>query len=258
MTSKRLVLTLCTISLSLLTGCAHSDLVHQTSSIDALLQGEYGPLISVAQLKTQGDTGIGTFEHLDGEMLMLDGIVYQIKSDGTIHQRDNTTQIPFATVKFFKADQTLTISEDLTFAQLTEQLDQHLPTENYFHTFIIRGTFKSVKTRSVPKQTPPYPPLVEVVKTQPTWTFENVTGTLVGFKCPTFSKGLNVPGYHLHFLRDDHIGGGHVLDFTTDDINVQIDSSRQWQLTLPDTDFFREMNLAKDRSKELHKVEKDR
>jgi acetolactate decarboxylase len=100
--------------------------------------------------------------------------------------------------------------------------------------------------------------LIQVVKQQPTWTFENVTGTLVGFRCPSFTKGLNVPGYHLHFLRDDHTGGGHVLDFQTSDITVQIDSSRQWQVTLPDTEFFKNMNLAQDRSKELHKVEKDK
>tara|TARA_Y100000589_G_scaffold302477_2_gene314085 strand:+ start:661 stop:1437 length:777 start_codon:yes stop_codon:yes gene_type:complete len=257
MTIHRLTLTLCLICLSLLTGCTHSDLVHQTSSIDALLQGEYGPLITVAQLKTQGDTGIGTFEHLDGEMLMLDGIVYQIRSDGTVHKRDNDTQVPFATVKFFKADQTITIDKPMPLANLYQTLDEQLPTDNWFHTFIIKGSFKSVKTRSVPRQTPPYPPLVEVVKQQPTWTFENVTGTLVGFKCPSFSKGLNVPGYHLHFLRDDLAGGGHVLDFQTNHVSVKIDSSRQWQVTLPDTKKFREMDFAKDRSKELHKVEKD-
>lgn len=258
MTCKRLALTLCLVCLSLLTGCAHSDLISQTSSIDALLQGEYGPLISVAQLKQQGDTGIGTFEHLDGEMIMLDGIVYQVRSDSTIHKRGNATQLPFATVKFFKADQSLTFDTPMTYAKLTEKLDTLLPTDNYFHAFVIHGTFKMVKTRSVPRQSPPYPPLVEVVKVQPTWTFENVTGTLVGFKCPTFTKGLNVPGYHLHFLRDNHTGGGHILDFETDNIHVQIDSSRQWQLTLPDTAFFKAMNLDKDRSKELHKVEKDK
>lgn len=241
-----------------LTGCVHSDLVTQTSSIDALLQGEYGSLITVAQLKQQGDTGIGTFEHLDGEMLMLDGIVYQIRSDGTVHKRDNNTQLPFATVKFFKADQTITIDEPLILANVYQKLDEQLPTDNWFHTFIITGSFKMVKTRSVPRQSPPYPPLLEVVKQQPTWTFENVTGTLVGFKCPTFTKGINVPGYHLHFLRDDLAGGGHVLDFETNNVTVQIDSSRQWQITLPDTEYFKKLNLAKDRSAELHKVEKDK
>jgi acetolactate decarboxylase len=241
-----------------MTGCSHSDLVQQTSTIDALLQGEYAPLISVAQLKKQGDTGIGTFEHLDGEMIMLGGKVYQVRSDGTIHQRSNDTMLPFATVKFFHADQTLQLNDAMSFQQFTAAMDKILPTANWFDTFIAHGTFKFVKTRSVPRQSPPYPPLIEVVKQQPTWTFENVIGTLVGFRCPSFTKGLNVPGYHLHFLRDDHTGGGHVLDFQTSDVTVQIDSSRQWQVTLPDTEFYKNMNLAQDRSKELHKVEKDK
>ncbi|MBL4701485.1 MAG: acetolactate decarboxylase, partial [Phycisphaeraceae bacterium] len=204
-----------------------------------------------------GDTGIGTFEHLDGEMLMLKGIVYQIQPDGSVKRRNNQTQIPFSTVKFFEADQIRHFKQPLTYAQLTQQIDSQLPTKNWFYTFIAHGTFKFVKTRSVPKQSPPYPPLIQVVKAQPTWTFENVTGTLVGFRCPAFAKGLNVPGYHLHFLRDDLAGGGHVLDFQISNITLQIDHSRQWQVELPDTAFFKTMNLAQDRSKELHKVEKD-
>lgn len=248
----------CLILSVALTGCTDSDLVSQTSTIDALLQGEYGPLISVAQLKQEGDTGIGTFEHLDGEMIMLNGTVYQVRSDGTIHPRNNDTKLPFATVKFFHADKTVHPTGSLSYKEFMYAMDNELPTGNWFYTFVVHGTFKMVKTRSVPKQTPPYPPLVEVVKQQSTWTFENVTGTLVGFRCPSFSKGLNVPGYHMHFLRDDRQGGGHVLDFETDDVNIQIDTSRQWAVTLPDTTLFKDMNLVQDRSKELHKVEKGR
>ena len=132
------VLLSCALLLTLI-GCAHNDVIYQTSSIDALLQGEYGPLISVGQLKKQGDTGIGTFEHLDGEMLMLDGIVYQARSDGSIHPQPDTTMSPFATVKFFHADQTLQLLDPMTFKQLTAMLDKKLPTENWFYTFINTG-----------------------------------------------------------------------------------------------------------------------
>ena len=37
-------------------------------------------------------------------------------------------------------------------------------------------------------------------------------GTLVGVRCPSWVGGLNVPGYHWHFLSEDRTVGGHVLD----------------------------------------------
>jgi len=48
----------------------------QTSTIDALLEGEYDGDISFAELEERGDFGLGTLEALDGEMIALDGGFY--------------------------------------------------------------------------------------------------------------------------------------------------------------------------------------
>jgi acetolactate decarboxylase len=98
------------------------------------------------------------------------------------------------------------------YGQLEQYLDKLLPTENIFYAIKIEGTFKYIKTRSVPKQNKPYPPLVEVVKNQPTFEFHNVKGTIVGFRCPSYVEGINVPGYHLHFITGDKKAGGHLLE----------------------------------------------
>jgi acetolactate decarboxylase len=129
---------------------------------------------------------------------------------------------------------------------------------NIFYAVKLEGTFKMVKTRSVPRQSKPYKPLIEVAKKQPVFTFENVKGVMVGFRCPIFVKGINVPGYHLHFLTDDRKGGGHVLDFKTDDIELKICRVLNFRMLLPDNEAFFKTNLSIDREKELKKVESDK
>src|SRR5512133_2177533 len=113
-----------------------------------------------------------------------------------------------------------------------------------------------VKTRSVPSQVKPYKPLTEIVKTQPVFDLKNLEGTIVGFRCPSYAKGINVPGYHLHFLAADHKSGGHVLDFRIDRAKVEISDLTTVLLILPTDKSFYGADLTPDREKELRAVEK--
>ncbi|MCK5739896.1 acetolactate decarboxylase, partial [bacterium] len=130
------------------------------------------------------------------------------------------------------------------------------PSLNRFYAIQVHGTFSFIKTRSVPRQTEPYPPLAEVAKTQPEFEYEQTTGTLAGFRCPAFVKGINVPGYHLHFLSDDHQTGGHVLAFTLAHGTVQLDETTDFQLRLPEGAAFEQTDLTNDQTAALEKVEK--
>ena len=58
------------------------EVLVQTSTIDALLDGVYDGELTYAELSRYGDFGIGTFEGLDGEMIAFDGAIWQVKSDG--------------------------------------------------------------------------------------------------------------------------------------------------------------------------------
>ncbi|OQB96225.1 MAG: Alpha-acetolactate decarboxylase precursor [Verrucomicrobia bacterium ADurb.Bin122] len=110
--------------------------------------------------------------------------------------------------------------------------------------------------RSVPAQQKPYPALAEVAKTQPVFELSNVTGTLVGFRAPPFVKGLNVPGYHLHFLADDRQSGGHVLSLTLESGTLELASYTLFQVQLPAAPgTLAGLDLHKDRAQELKAVE---
>lgn len=99
------------VILVLMSGCATtnttaqgSDDLYQISLLNALLLGEYDGFVSVGTLKTFGDTGIGTFHALDGEMIFLDGTVYQAKVDGSVNQVNDEVLVPFAMATNFEAD----------------------------------------------------------------------------------------------------------------------------------------------------------
>ncbi len=56
--------------------------ITQVATIDSLLCGVYDGSLSVGEIKQYGNLGIGTLNGLDGEMIMLDGVVHQLRVDG--------------------------------------------------------------------------------------------------------------------------------------------------------------------------------
>jgi acetolactate decarboxylase len=235
---------------------AERHTLFQTSTINALLEGVYDGDLPVATLRKHGDFGLGTFNGLDGEMVQVDGQVFQVRSDGKARRVPDAARVPFADTTFFDADRSLAVEKPLTFSEMTRSIDALLPSRNTFYAIRIEGTFDYVKTRSVPRQAKPYPRLAEVVKTQPTFEFRHQRGVMVGFWTPEYATGLNVPGYHFHFLTADRTGGGHVLDCTLGQVRISVEETPRFSLDLPRTREFRTAVLDADRRGELNKVEK--
>ena len=241
----------------LVTGCVSREgVVYQTSTIDALLAGVYDGEMSCAQLLRHGDLGIGTFDGLQGEMVVLDGELYQVRADGKVYHPDLSVKTPFATVCNFEADGTLSPANGTDFEAFRSMVDRHAPNQNLFCAIRMTGHFTAMKTRSVPGQTKPYPPLAEVTRNQPEFEMVAVSGSVVGFRCPAYVKGINVPGYHLHFISDDRTQGGHILSFEIAEASCEVDVLNHYALTLPaGASAFAETDLSKDRSQELRRVE---
>jgi acetolactate decarboxylase len=213
--------------------------------------------MSYRSLLKHGDFGIGTFDRLDGEMILLDGKVYQAKAEGKVCRPDLSVKTPFATVCRFDADKSFPIMPGSDLKTIEHLLDKGFPNQNLFYAIKITGQFMSITTRSVPAQQKPYPPLEEVVRNQPEFDMENVSGTIVGFRCPPYVRGINVPGYHLHFISSDHTQGGHVLSLTVTEGICDVDVLDRYSLALPaNTSGFAETDLSEDRSRELDEVEK--
>lgn len=188
----------------------------QAGSLTALMEGVFEGDTTFAELKKRGDMGLGTFDGLNGEMAAVDGVFYRIGFDGNTSMAQDGDKTPFSTVTYFSPDKESVVEAVEGFNSLTTKLDALLPTQNIVYAVRIDGLFTRVKARSVPGYAAPYPKLAEIVKTQSSLNYENEEGTLVGFRFPEYAKGINVPGWHLHFLTKDRKRGGHALDVKFD------------------------------------------
>lgn len=231
------------------------DVLFQTSTISALMEGVYDGDTTFGILKKHGDFGLGTFNGLDGEMIGLDGRFYQIDINGEVYAVPDEMKTPFAVVTFFKGEESVRLERELDYEGWRRYLDSRNPERNLFFAVRVDGIFSYMKTRSVPRQKKPYPPLLEAVKHQRTFEFHHVRGTVVGFRCPDYVKGVNVPGYHLHFISQDRKAGGHILDFRTENVRIQQDCLSRFYMVLPESAAFLDSGRAGVTGRDLETVE---
>lgn len=237
-------------------GDSRSAEVFQTSTMSALLDGVYDGDITIEELLRHGDFGLGTFNRLDGEMVVLDGECYRLRADGCATVADRADRTPFAEVNHFTPSTTLTVDAPTSRAHVLALIDDTVDSPNLIYAIRVTGTFSTVRTRTVKAQTPPYPPLTEASDGQAVKTFEQVDGVLVGFRTPEFEQGISVAGYHLHFLDADRSSGGHVLDFTLDAGHIEISTASELHLRLPTSGAFLHAHLAdKDVVAQIHHAE---
>jgi acetolactate decarboxylase len=233
----------------------------QISTSGALVQGIYERAVSSKSLLSYGDFGLGTFENLDGEMVVLDGVIYQVRSDGQVLNIADDVGTPFAFVTHFIADQDQTIENASSFEELTKICDQYRDSDNLFYAFRIDGCFAHIHTRAM-KATLDGLRLARAAEIQPEFDFTDVDGTLVGIWAPQFSSALNIAGYHFHFLSEDRTKGGHLLDCSGNNLRVRVERLNNFHLSLPESEEFLRVDLTKDPSKDLayaeqiHKKEK--
>ena len=222
----------------------------QISTSGALVQGIYEKAVSSTLLLNYGDFGIGTFDNLDGEMVVLDGAIYQVRSNGTVTQIKDDTGTPFAVVVRFVADQEETIPEAKNFEDLRNFCDKYRDSGNLFYAVRVDGHFDHIHTRAM-KATLDGLPLAQAAAIQPEFDFHDIEGTLVGIWAPAFSSSLNVAGYHFHFLSNDRTKGGHLLECSGKNLKVQIERLSEFHLSLPESEEFLRADLTKDPSKDL-------
>jgi acetolactate decarboxylase len=255
---QALVLALCLafcLAASALCAAEPSQLF-QTSTLQALMAGVYDGDLTFQALARHGDFGLGTFDALDGEMIALDGAFYQIKADGRVYPVAGAMKTPFAEVTFFKAGRTHLIEMPLNYQQLLDYLDRLLPSANLPYAIRVDGVFTAVKTRSVPRQQKPYPPLAAAVEKQAVFELTNVKGVIVAFRYPAYLAGVNLAGYHCHFITADRQAGGHLLDCRVEGATVAVDALPNFYLRLPDRQEFLKSDLTGDRRRELDKIER--
>lgn len=238
-----------------LTAQSHERALYVSAPLNALIEGIYQEDTEISDILEHGDFGLGTFNHLDGEMVVLDGTVYQLKSDGKAYVVSNDTKTPYACVSFFSPDSQEEIEKPLDFTDLSKLLERMIPSTNMIYAIHIEGTFSYIKTRSVPRQDS-YRPLVEVAREQPEYEYENLDGVMTGFWTPKFMDALSVPGFHLHFLSGERSHGGHLLACKTEKIRISIQHLPKLEVGLPVSLDYLTAEFTRDLAADIEEAEK--
>lgn len=229
--------------------------VFQYSTLNALMNGLYDGEITVGEIKAKGNVGLGTFEGVDGEMIILDGIVYKMQYDGSIIKAADNEMSPFVNVVDFISEIEFTISDIDTISSLKNSLSAKIALNNIF-VFVIKGEFKDVKARSIPKQNKPYKKLIEVSKKQRVFDLYDGPGAIVGFYFPQHISGLNMKGFHFHFISDNKIFGGHLLNCKIQSAKVEMAQYSEYNIQFPKSNEYSIMNLHVDEN-DIYSVERD-
>ncbi|MFZ5426115.1 MAG: acetolactate decarboxylase [Thermodesulfobacteriota bacterium] len=219
--------------LTFLAACAKPQGVYQYAVFDEFAAGQYEGRIPISELKKHGDFGIGTFHGLDGEMIVLNGVINRADGKCAVSRPPLSTLSPFAHLVFFKPDGSAPLALPGDAKELGKWLDSKLP-PGMFAAARVTGTFRHLRIRSVSGFAPPYPPLGEALKSMHVEDLENASGTIVCMRGPDQPTGVWVPGWHFHFLSADGRKGGHVLGVEGLDGEAAWMSTPKYSLELPE------------------------
>jgi acetolactate decarboxylase len=212
---------------------AAEHVAFQAGTLDSLLAGRYDGDATVGELLDHGDLGIGTTQGLGGELVVVDGRAFLVDGDGVVSAVGHEVRTPFAVVCRF-APAVEVPARDHDPDRLRRRIEEVARDGRPVLAVRVDGRFADLRLRSVRAPGRPYPPLAEVTAHQSEWTVDAATGTLVGFRFPDDAAGLEVPGFHLHFLSTDHLVGGHVLAATLVDGTIAVDGADELHVELPD------------------------
>ncbi|MBI1293250.1 acetolactate decarboxylase [bacterium] len=230
---RRFILLACLVALA---GCAtkprERETLAQVSTIDSLMAGNYDGTVRLSRLYNYGDFGLGTLDRLDGELIVLDGQAWQVPVSGEARRVAPAERTPFAALTHFDPE-TILVIDNTSGISPEQQVLNHLDPDR-FAAIRVHGRFSSLRTRSVPRQETNRPLPAVIADGQKTFDFTDVEGTMVGLYCPAYVKGLNVPGFHFHFITADRTAGGHVLSWTPSSVVVAIDDASTFTMLIPD------------------------
>ena len=232
--------------------------MYQVSTLNALALGYTRKVVTVDELLRHGSIGLGTFESVDGEMIVLDGRCYRATDDGSVIEVDEEKGVSFASVTFLRKQRNFDIENITNVDALKSFLDLRIEENfglNSMHVIRIDGTFEMIDARSENAYNAHHVELKNILKTnQKSFKFENITGTLVCLYHPDFMQGINAAGWHFHFISSDRTKGGHVFDLRFRKASAILDKVSKIEIQLPKEPAFDTYSLTQASNKDIKKA----
>lgn len=236
-----------------------NDKMYQVSTLNALSLGYTRKVVPVSELLANGDTGLGTFENLDGEMIVVDGCCFRATDNGLVNVASDEQGVPFASVSFLKGNRQFEIRTVQQIEELKSilnlKIEEHFGL-NSMHIVRIDGFFNKVFARSEAGVRSHHVELKDILKErQKSFEFKNLQGSLVCIYYPDYMEGINAAGWHFHFVSEDRTLGGHVFEVALEKGVARLDKITNIELQLPREAAFDTYSLTKASQKDIKQVE---
>lgn len=233
--------------------------IYQISTLQALALGYSRSVVTVRELLEHGDIGLGTFEDVNGEMIVVDGQCFRATEDGTVWEANPDMGVPFASVAKAGNASGFEVEDINDIEKLKEVLTLKIEEDfglNSMHIARIDGEFRCVCARSESAYRSHHVDLKDILaQTQRDFRFENIAGTLVCLYYPDYMDGINAPGWHVHFLSKDRTKGGHVFDLAVASGKIRLTKISHIEIQLPSEPAFDTYSLKEASGNDIKKVE---
>lgn len=118
--------------------------LYQHGTLALLVPGLLKGTMTMGDLLKHGDTGIGTGEGLDGELIILNGKPYQVAADGKVNVVPDSFTMPFANIHYARY-LPLAELENVSQDDLNEQIVSLSKAGNTFFRLKLRERFRTLK-----------------------------------------------------------------------------------------------------------------
>lgn len=233
--------------------------IFQVSTLQALALGYTRAVVTVGEMMKHGETGLGTFEDVNGEMIVIDGKCYRATENGTVEEAGDDRGVPFSTVAYMDGCREFELSGDYDMASLRDELNNRIEEDfglNSMHFIQIKGTFEKIYARSEAPYRSHHITLKTMLdKTQTSFEFNDIKGSVVGVYYPDYMDGINASGWHLHFVNEERTMGGHVYELRIKKGLVRLSKKSCIEIQLPKDAAFDTYSLKNASDEEIKQVE---
>lgn len=240
-------------------GSKHEPKMFQVATLQSLALGYTKPVVTVKELLQHGDTGLGTYKNVDGEMILAFGECYRADENGAVTRVQDNTGVPFSAVSFLNGTREFDIDRIDNIASLKILLNNRIEEDfglNSMHMVRIDGEFSRVYARSESAYESQHVELKEILRnTQKDFTFEDIDGSLVCVYFPDYMDGINAAGWHFHFISADRKKGGHVFEIDMIRGHALVDKIGVIEIRMPDDPAFDTYSLKEASGEDIKKVE---
>ncbi|MCQ2054913.1 MAG: acetolactate decarboxylase [Fibrobacter sp.] len=233
--------------------------MYQVSTLNALSLGYTRKVVSIEELLRHGDTGLGTFQDIDGEMIVIDGHCYRATDDGSVNEPPADFGVPFASVAKLEGIRHFDLQNVDSIDTLKTKLNLKIEEDfglNSMHLVRIDAEFQKVHARSESARHTQHVELKELLKgNQKNFCFEKISGSIVCLYYPDYMQGINAAGWHFHFVSDDRTCGGHVFEIAFQKGFARHDKISHIEMQLPTEASFDTYSLTAASNKDIKQVE---